>query len=384
MLVFGVICIAANLRAPLTSVGPLVASIRDDMGISNTLAGMITTLPLLAFAILSPFAPTLARRFGIESVLLGAMGLLTIGIFLRSVSGIVTLFAGTALLGLGISVCNVLLPSLIKREFPDRIGLMTGMYSVGMNVCGAIASGISVPLSRHLGLGWKGALGCWAILAFFAILVWLPQMRNRHRQTTTKAGSRQKGNLWRSPLAWQVTLFMGLQSMIFYVIITWLPEILRERGISSDIAGWLLFLMQVALLPVTFIVPIIAGRMKSQHLLVLITGGLFFVGISGLCFGGSSWIPLWAIFLGMGGGCSFSLAMMFFGLRTHTSHEAAELSGMAQSFGYLLAAVGPILFGALHDATHSWTLPLIALMVVSVLILLFGLGAARDRYVGAK
>ncbi|MFF0830101.1 CynX/NimT family MFS transporter [Brevibacillus sp. NPDC003359] len=385
VVIVGIIFIAINLRAPLTSVGPLVGLIRDDVHISNTLAGMITTLPLLAFALFSPIVPKLGRKFGVEVMILFSIILLTFGVVLRSLSGIATLYIGTAVLGLAIAVSNVLLPSLIKREFPRRIGLMTGVYSISMNLLGAIASGISVPIAVGLGLGWQGALGIWGILSLVSVFFWLPQMKRRHVETDTlhKQTADSSVNLWCSALAWQVTLFMGLQSMIFYVLITWLPEILKQQGISSDQSGWLLSIMQLALLPFTFVVPIIAGRMSSQRSLVTITTILLLIGTLGLLYGSSNLIVLWIIVLGIGGGFAFSLSMMFFGLRTENAQQAAELSGMAQSVGYLLAAIGPTLFGYLHDVTDSWTIPLLILVCASALLFIFGLGAARNRYIGS-
>ena len=270
LFVVGIVFIATNMRAPLTSVGPLVGIIRDDLQMSNTLAGMMTTLPLLAFAFFSPFVPKLSKRFGVELLILASIILLTIGIVLRSLSGIATLYIGIAVLGLAISICNVLLPSLIKREFPERIGVMTGVYSISMNIFGATASGISVPLAIGAGLGWQNALGIWAILSFVSFLVWAPQMRRRPGKATAiqQQTEKHRVNLWRSSLAWQVTLFMGLQSMVFYVLIAWLPEILKHQGVAANQAGWMLSVMQLALLPITFIVPIIAGRMTNQRLLV--------------------------------------------------------------------------------------------------------------------
>ncbi|WP_144509777.1 MFS transporter [Bacillus sp. FJAT-22090] len=383
LIIIGIIFIAANLRAPLTSVGPLVGYIRDDMNLSNTLAGMITTLPLLAFAIFSPFVPKLVRKFGFELIILISIIFLTLGIILRSFSGISNLYIGTVVLGLAISVCNVLIPSLIKREFPKRIGLMTGVYSISMNLFGAMASGISVPIAIHLGFGWQGALGVWGILSFVSILLWLPQMK--HRQigtlTITNKTDDQKMSLWRSPLAWQVTMFMGLQSMVFYVLIAWLPEILKEQGISSDQSGLLLSTMQLSLLPFTFIVPIIAGRMQSQRTLVCVMSTLLLSGTLGLLYGNPNLLVLWIIIIGVGGGFAFGLSMMFFGLRTKTPQQAAELSGMAQSFGYLLAAIGPTLFGYLHDVTSSWTIPFLLLVGASVMLFIFGLGAAKNRFI---
>lgn len=385
LIVVGIVFIAANLRAPLTSVGPLVSFIRDDLHISNTMAGMITTLPLLSFALFSPIVPKLGRKYGMETVILISIVFLTFGITLRSMSGITSLYVGTAVLGLAISVSNVLLPSLIKRGFPERIGLMTGVYSISMNLLGAIASGISVPIAIGAGYGWQGALGIWGVLSFISILFWLPQMKRRNERASASHHQTEEShvNLWRSGLAWHVTLFMGLQSMVFYVLIAWLPAILVEQGINSDQSGWMLSIMQLALLPFTFIVPIIAGRMSSQRPLVIVTSILLLIGTLGLLYGSPNMTMLWIIALGIGGGFAFSLSMMFFGLRTDNAGQAAELSGMAQSVGYLLAASGPTLFGYLHDVTDSWTIPLLILVGASVLILVFGLGAGKDRTVGS-
>ncbi|MBT2634981.1 MFS transporter [Bacillus sp. ISL-26] len=385
LLIIGVIFIGANLRAPLTSVGPLVASIRDSLGMSNAAAGTITTVPLLAFACLSPFVPLLSRRFGTELVLLSSLIVLTAGILLRSSAGIGTLFFGTVLLGLSIAVCNVLLPSLIKHRFSGNLGVMTGIYSVSMNLCGAIASGISVPIASLAGFGWKGALGCWGILSLIALVMWIPQMRGREIPAgALGAEGRKKNSLLRSPLAWKVTLFMGLQSLIFYTVIAWLPEILQQKGLSSSTAGWMLSLMQFSVLPITFIVPIIAAKMKNQRALAGLTALCFLIGIAGVLGGSAALTPLWVIMIGIAGGCAFSLAMMFFSLRTQHAHEAAALSGMAQSFGYLLAAFGPLVFGLLHDVTHGWTMPLFMLIAVSVLILIFGLGAGKAEQITTK
>lgn len=382
-LVIGIIVIAANLRAPLTSVGSLIGTIRDSLHLSGAWAGAITTLPLLAFALLSPFASRLARRFGMETVILVSLGALAAGIVIRSAAGAGALFAGTMLLGLSIAICNVLMPALVKRDFPAKVGIMTGVYSVSMNLCGAIASGISVPLAHGLGLGWRGALGCWAILALAAALLWAPQARRRPKpagQAQPSAAGASRTSLRRSALAWHVTLFMGLQSLVFYVSVAWLPEMLSERGMGTAAAGWMLSLLQFAVLPFTFIVPIIAAKMKNQRPLVVLTFLLYVTSIAGLLFGGNALIPLWMILFGIATGFAFSLAMMFFTLRTRSAHEAAELSGMAQSAGYLLAAIGPTLFGLLHDATQSWTLPLMLLIAASLLILVFGWFAGKDRY----
>ncbi|MFC0611304.1 CynX/NimT family MFS transporter [Scopulibacillus daqui] len=378
-LIIEILFAAANLRAPITAVGPIIGEIRGDTGISNTLAGMLTTLPLLSFAVFSILAPKIAKRIGMEITLLTGFVILTIGIILRSIPSITTLFIGTALLGMGIAAGNVLIPSLIKREFSHHVGLMTGVYSVSMNISGAVASGISIPIAVEAGFGWRGALGCWAILSAITVIIWLPQMRFRHHSIGSKVPG--GGYLWRSGLAWKVTFFMGLQSMIFYVLAAWLPEILHEQGMSLSAAGWVLSLIQFAILPSSFIVPIIAGRYSSQRGLVAVTVFLMLIGSIGIMTGNTSLVPLFVILIGIAQGSLFSLANMFFVLRTRHVHESAELSGMAQSIGYLLAAIGPTFFGFIHDVTHSWTISLFMLVIVVLLTFIFGMGAGSNKFV---
>lgn len=381
-IIIGIVLISLTMRSPLTSVGPLVGMIREALGLSNAGVGLLTTLPLLAFALLSPIVPFLARRFEMERTLLYALVLLMVGIAIRSLPATVSLFSGTALLGLAIAVCNVLIPSLIKRDFFHQVGLMTGVYSVSMNLCGAIASGVSVPLARNFGFGWNGALGIWGAFALLAALIWLPQARmNKASSGTKTGGASERRSLLGSSLAWMITIFMGIQSFIFYVLVAWLPEIMTSRGLNEDSSGWMLSLFQIASLPVSFIVPIIAGRMKNQRILVIIMAILLFVSLGGLYFGGNAFISLWTILLGIGGGFAFSLAMIFLSLRTKDAYDAASLSGMSQSFGYLLAATGPILFGLLHDITESWNPPLVFLLFASALLFIAGLGASKNHTV---
>ena len=410
MLIIGIIFISANLRAPLTSVGPLVSFIRDSLHISNTLAGMITTLPLFAFALFSPFAPVLARKFGARLVLFWSIVFLTLGIVLRSLSGSIGLFIGTAILGLAIAVCNVLIPSLIKQEFSERVGFMTGIFSVSMSTFGAIASGISIPIAVGLGVGWAGTLSIWAVLSCIAVVIWIPHLKqcknqgnaiiqetenskvetntfrvHQEIQTTpiVQGMKSERTNLWKSPLAWQVTVFMGLQSLLFYTMIAWVPDILIQQGMNSGNAGLMLSLLQLVGIPCSFIASIVAGRKASQYSLVITSSLCVITGIIGLLFEGSGFAFLWMILIGSGGGISFSLAMMFFSLRTRNADEAVRLSGMAQSFGYLLAAIGPMLFGFLHDQTGSWTIPLVILIGLAFINFLVGLGGARNVYVSS-
>jgi MFS transporter, CP family, cyanate transporter len=383
LLVVAIVLLAANLRPALTSVAPLIGQIRTDTGISNGVAGLLTTLPLLAFGLLSPVAPQLARRFGIERTVLASLLVLAVGIVLRSTGAVAALFLGTAVLGAAIVVGNLLLPGLVKREFPEHAGLMTSVYTTALGISAALAAGISVPIMELIGIGWRGSLALWAFPVLLAVVVWLPQIRHA-RSANASAGTFQApSGLWRSSLAWQVTLFMGLQSLAYYVTLTWLPEILQEEGMSAALAGWMLALSQAVAIVSMFLTPVIAGRRPSQQGIVVLAATLSGVGTLGLLVAGSFASVLWVVLLGLGQGACFSLALTFFALRAPDSQHAAALSGMAQTIGYLLAAGGPSLFGVLRDATHAWTVPLIVLFAITVCLLIAGLGAARDAHVAA-
>lgn len=377
LLVVGIVLLSANLRPAITAVGPLIGEIRADTGISNELVGLLTALPLLAFAALSPLAPRLARRWGMEFTLLASLIVLTAGILLRSLPSVAALFVGTAMLGLAIAIGNVLLPSLMKRDFPSHVGLMTSVYSTIMGSWAALAAGVSVPIAQGLSIGWRGSLACWAILAVSATIVWLPQLRSQRSMASEGTRTTVHG-LWQSPLAWQVTLFMGFQSLVFYAIVTWLSDILRDQGLSATSAGWIVSLFQVVGIPSILFVPTLAGRRPSQRVLVVAVGILCLTAYAGLLSTGNTLVILWITLLGLGQGACLSLALMFFVLRTPDAPHAAELSGMAQSIGYLLAAAGPVLFGLLHDLTHTWTIPLLTLVAVTLGTLCAGLGAGRN------
>jgi len=380
LLIIGVILVGANLRVPLTSAGALVSFIRDDFGISNALAGAITTLPLIAFALLSPFAPKLAGKFGMERTIGISLVLLFAGILIRSAGGIELLFFGTLLIGLAIAIGNVLMPGIVKMNFPLQIGLMTGLYAIVMNVFGALGSGLSIPIASSGNFGWTGSLLVWGVLTLVTIVIWLPQLK-KSRPAENSSVQATSGSLMRSSLAWKITLFMGAQSLIFYTLITWLPTILTANGYDIHLAGWGVFIFQFASIPFTFIIPVIADKMKNQVLIALAASGMIIVGILGLLAGLTQLTLLWIILLGMGNGSAFSLSMMFFTLRTKDGYQAAELSGMAQSFGYLLAAFGPVLVGGLQDITGSWTLPLLLVTLAAAVMLITGIAAGKNRQV---
>ncbi|MDQ0089939.1 CP family cyanate transporter-like MFS transporter [Paenibacillus anaericanus] len=382
LLVLAILLTSATLRAPITGVGSLIGQIQADTGLSHTMTGMLTTLPLIAFAIFALVAPKLSRRFGMEWTLIYCMVALTAGIAIRYFPNTLALFAGTALIGSAIAVCNVLIPGLIKREFPHKVGLMTSLYTSSMNMWAAIASGISIPLSNSF-LGWRGSLSSWVILSIVTTLIWLPQLRRKPAKIGSNGSvtSRKSGSVWRSSVAWKVTIFMGLQSVMFYVGITWLPEILHEQGMSPGKAGWMLSLMQIMSMAGSFIMPLIASRMRSQKLLAASSAALFLIGFGGIWLGLPSFAPLFIMLIGLGCGTTFSLVILFFSLRTRTAEQAAELSGMAQSIGYLLASIGPTLFGFLHDRSGNWDTPLATMVFISLFAIAFGFLAGRKGYI---
>jgi CP family cyanate transporter-like MFS transporter len=339
--------------------------------------GLITTLPLLAFGAVSPFAARIGLRLGIERTLAIALALIATGLFVRSVSGVALVYLTTTLVGAGIAAGNVLLPGLVKEEFPERSGQMTSVYVTAMVGVAGIAGAVSVPLS-NTGLGWRGALGFWAVPAVIAFVVWLPQLREKH----VPEGAREHVPLpWRSGLAWQVTIFMGLQSLIFFALVAWLPDLLRDAGVSASASGVMVGVMQLGGLVATIGVPVLAVRRPTQHRLVIVNVVICLAAIVGLLVAPRQLAPVWAVMVGLSTGAFLSLGLTFFVVRARNTAHTAALSGMAQSGGYTLAATAPAGIGALHDLSGGWTAPLWALIGVTLLTGLFGLGAARDRLV---
>ncbi|WP_262247950.1 CynX/NimT family MFS transporter [Parapedobacter soli] len=383
-LLTGIILIATNLRAPITSVGPVVPQIQDALRLSNTLAGLITTIPLLAFALLSPVASKLADKWRIETLLWAAIWTIGIGLVVRASSNAVLLFTGAALVGCGIAFGNVLVPPFIKHRFPRKIGLVTGIYSVAMNITASLASGFSIAIGQWTGQGWKGSIGVWVVFSVIAILFWIPQLKGHPEEAhANRSAVRQKAgkSMLRSRLAWCITIFMGLQSLLFYCAVAWLPVVLQEWGMASETSGWVLSFVQFTQLPVVFVGPIIAGRMKDHTPLVWFIGGTLILSLALIIGWRTQFIIPAVILFGLGTGLAFAVVMMWFVLRTRTTHEAARISGMAQSFGYALAAVGPPLFGALYDLAGNWETPFFLLVAASLVLYVMGINVAKPQQI---
>lgn len=373
-----IVLVAANLRPAVVAVAPLLTEIQTGTGLTATGAGLLTALPVLCFGALAPVAPVLARRIGIERALLIALVVLCAGIAVRSSGSVVALFGGTVLLGAAIATGNVLLPSLIKRDFAARTGLMTGLYTMAIAGGAALAAGVTVPAAAALQLDWRGGLAGWAVFVVLALLCWLPQVRRTPRPARTAAG--RAGGLWQDPLAWQVTAYMGLQSLSYFAITSWLPTLLVTRGYDPVGAGWLLSLSALAGIVGAVFAPVLAARRRSQRgmafgmTMITAAGMLGLLALPGL-------EPVAVTLIGIGQNAALGVALTMVALRAPDAGRAAQLSGMAQTVGYLLAAAGPFAMGFLHDLTGGWTVPLVLLLVLLVVQGSAGILAGRDRQV---
>ncbi|ELU4396322.1 CynX/NimT family MFS transporter [Salmonella enterica] len=380
-LIAGILMIATTLRVTFTGAAPLLETIRADYGLSTAQTGLLTTLPLLAFALVSPLAAGIARRLGMERSLFAAMLLICAGIALRSLPSAALLFAGTAIIGCGIALGNVLLPGLIKRDFSQHVARLTGAYSLTMGAAAALGSALVVPLALH-GFGWRGALLMLMLFPLLAFLIWLPQWRTTRSANLSSSRALHERGIWRSPLAWQVTLFLGLNSLIYYVIIGWLPTILISHGYSEAQAGSLHGLLQLATAAPGLAIPLILHHFNDQRWIAALVSLLCAAGAAGLWFVPGQAV-IWTLLFGFGSGATMILGLTFIGLRASSAHQAAALSGMAQSVGYLLAACGPPVMGKLHDASGSWYLPLSGVTVLAIVMAIFGLYAGRDREIAS-
>ncbi|MFE0186980.1 CynX/NimT family MFS transporter [Streptomyces sp. NPDC058989] len=384
----GIVLAALNMRAALAGVSPLLGEIGAHFHLAATASSLVTTIPLIFMGLGSIVAPRLARRWGTEAALCAALVALCGGIVLRIAPPVVALFAGCAVVGSSIALLNVLMPGLIKRDFPDRAAGMTALYSTAMILGATVSAASAVPLENALG-SWQGALVSWSLLAAVAAVAWIPQALMARRGTRHGAAAATSVHqatagprLSRSPLAWQVTLFMGSQSLIAYVVIAWMPTVFTDHGMGKGEAGLVFAFSTLVQMVGSFVVPMLAGRMRRQRLLGVAVSALMACGVAGLLLAPVAGAWLWAVLLGIGQGGALGLALTMMVLRSGDAHTAARLSGMAQTGGYLLAAAGPLALGAVHQATGGWTVPLVLLLGVCAGLALLGMGAGRDRRIG--
>ncbi|CCI59804.1 CynX/NimT family MFS transporter [Staphylococcus equorum] len=384
--IIAIVFIASTLRAPLTSVGPVIEEIKQVMEIDNSVAGILTTIPLIIFAIVSPLVSKVTSRLTMSRTIFYSTILLIVALFLRIAGDFNLFIIGTLLLGIATAFGNVVLPSYVKWYFPMQIGLATGIYSGTMNFTAGLGGGLSFPLSEISPIGFRLSLSFWIIFGVIALLLWIPKARTgaKLEQATvdqSKLKTSKKVNIVKSKLAWMVALTMGFQSMVFYTMVAWVPSILIDRGLEPTTAGYLLMLNQFSQVPMTFIFPIVASKLKDQRILVVIITILFLIGFSLFFTQSLVLLIIGIVIAGLAMGACFSLCMTFFSIRANTSEGSISLSGFGQSVGYLIAAIGPFLIGYLYDATGSWNSGVVALIIMSILIFIFGYPAAKNKVV---
>ena len=380
----GILLIGVNLRVAFVSVGPLLADIGREFDFTSAQSGLLTGLPLIAFALFSPLAPAVALRTGLDRALWLSLALLAAGTVLRSMPVPTALWTGTVLIGIAIAFLNVLLPSLIKRDFPGKVSQLTGLYIAAHSLVTALGAAVVVPISLVQGTGWRLALGIWAGLALIAMAVLLPGLRR------TAPGSAADGTAlpktpparirspWTTLLGWQVTLFMGLQSVAFFVVTTWLPSIERDQGISETTSGLHVSIFLLVGTASSLLTGAILGKFADQRLLGVTGSLLAMAGFLGL-LAAPQLSVLWVVVSASGCGSMIVTALSLFSLRTTHHVQAAALSGMAQSVGYALGAAGPVLFGLLYDLSGGWTAPLAVSAGIMGLTCATAFLAGRDK-----
>lgn len=378
LLLLGLVLVALNLRPALSSMAPVLGQVSAGLGLNASQAGLLTTLPVLCLGLFAPLAPALARRFGSERVILVILVTLALGILLRSTLGATGVFLGSVVAGASIGIIGVLLPGIVKRDFPQHAGTLTGVYTMALCLGAAMAAGATVPLAQHFDGSWALGLGFWVLPAVLAMLVWLPQARQGHG--LHNVAYRVRG-LWRDPLAWQVTLYMGLQSSLAYIVFGWLPSILIGRGLSPTEAGLVLSGSVIVQLLSSLSAPWLATRGKDQRLAIVLVMLVTLAGLFGCLYAPVSGLWGWAVVLGLGQGGTFALALTLIVLRSKDAHVAANLSSMAQGVGYTLASMGPFAVGLVHDLTGGWAAVGWIFAALGVGAIVFGLGAGRALHV---
>ncbi|WP_443053439.1 CynX/NimT family MFS transporter [Streptomyces sp. NBC_00285] len=411
LVVVGIVLSALNLRPAITSFGALLEEVRDGLGMSGSLAGLLTSVPPLCFAVFGVTAPRLARRFGAGAVVCAGMVAITAGLLIRPYTGsTVGFLAASALALMGIAVSNVLMPVIVKRWFPDRVGSMTGLYSMALALGTAAAAAVTVPVTEALGGNWQAGLAVWAALAAAAVLPWIPLVREREAPPSGQgpSGSEQAQGvsrhvhtrvdgagpvrhvharveqstlrITRSRTAWALAVFFGLQATAAYITMGWMAQIFRDAGVPAGTAGLLLAVTMVMGVPLAFVIPRVATRLPRQGPIVIVLGVCGLAGYAGLYLAPAAGAWAWAVLLGISN-CAFPLALTMVGMRARTGAGVAQLSAFAQSTGYLISIPGPLLVGVLYQHSGGWGLPIGLMIGLMVPQMAVGVLAGRDRTV---
>ncbi|MFJ3310171.1 CynX/NimT family MFS transporter [Streptomyces sp. NPDC086549] len=390
LVVVGIVLTAVNLRPAITSLGALLEEVRGGLGMSGSVAGLLTSVPPLCFAAFGVMAPRLARRFGPAAVVCAGMVAITAGLLIRPYAGSTAGFlAASALALMGIAVSNVLMPVIVKRWFPDRVGPMTGLYSMALALGTSAAAAVTVPMTAALGGGWRSGLAVWAALAAAAVLPWVALVRDRgaspaRAEPVRRAHARGEQppalRITRSRTAWALAVFFGLQATAAYVTMGWMAQIFRDAGVSASTAGVLLAVTMVMGVPLAFVIPRLATRLPHQGPIALVLGVCGLAGYAGLYFAPADGAWAWALLLGVSN-CAFPLALTMVGMRARTGAGVAQLSAFAQSTGYLISIPGPLLVGVLYQHSGGWGLPIALMAGLMLPQMAVGVLAGRDRTV---
>ncbi|CAL9402773.1 CynX/NimT family MFS transporter [Streptomyces sp. enrichment culture] len=390
LLIAAIVLSALNLRPAITSLGALLEEVRDGLGMSGSVAGLLTSVPPLCFAVFGVTAPRLARRFGPGAVVCAGMAAIATGLLVRPyVSSTPAFLATSALALMGIAVSNVLMPVIVKRWFPDRVGSMTGLYSMALAMGTSVAAAVTVPVTDALGGDWQTGLAVWSALAMAAVLPWLPFVRGRGAAAGAASDEparareeRQQAPLriTRSRTAWALAVFFGLQATAAYITMGWMAQIFRDAGVAASTAGVLLAVTMVMGVPLAFLIPRLAARLPHQGPMALALGASGLAGYAGLYVAPAGGAWLWAVLVGVSN-CAFPLALTMVGMRARTGAGVAQLSAFAQSTGYLISIPGPLLVGVLYQHTDGWGVPLALMAALMVPQMAIGYLAGRDRTV---
>ncbi|MFE3470424.1 CynX/NimT family MFS transporter [Streptomyces bacillaris] len=414
LIAVGLVLAALNLRPAITSLGALLEEVREGLHMSGSVAGVLTSVPPLCFALFGVMAPRLARRFGAGTVVCAGMAAIAAGLVIRPYVGSTAVFlAASALALMGIAVSNILMPVIVKRWFPDRVGTMTGLYSMALALGTALAAAVTVPLTGALGGNWQSGLAVWAVLAALAVLPWIVLVRDRTpapgppaatrpgRGSGTASGSAEGSGpasgsasasgaadarsaeapalrITRSRTAWGLACFFGLQATAAYITMGWMPQIFRDAGVPAGTAGVLLAVTMAMGVPLAFVIPRVAGRLRQQGPIVVVLGLCGLIGYTGLYLAPAAGAWAWALLLGVAN-CAFPLALTMIGMRSRTGAGVVRLSAFAQSTGYLLSIPGPLLVGVLYQHSGGWGLPIALMAGLMIPQMVAGVLAGRDR-----
>lgn len=376
-LLLAVVLLGINLRTGIAGLPPLLPEVRRDLGLSATVAGLLTTLPVLCFGALALVGPRVARSAPIEWWLVACLLTIVLATALRGFDGVVALFAGSLLIGIAVGLGQTILPILLRHAHAVRTGRLLGGFSMALTLGGTLAGGVAVPLADVLSNSWRSSLAFWALPALLTLAAWVLLARTESTRLDTPPPQPLRGE----PLAWRVAAYFGCQSIGFYAGLSWLPTILQTRGWSPTAAGWLQALASLASALPAFAVPILAARRRNQRGLLLTNVAITSLGVIGLLtLPGTA--PLWMAMIGIGQGGALGLGLILPVLRGRESQHVASLTAMSFSLGYFIAAAGPWLLAAVHDVSGSWNVGLAALLGLTLLQLVPGIGATAPRRVG--